>query len=82
MAKQYLKSDDKILIVDDFLARGEALKGLAHLVKQADAELVGVGIVIEKAFQGGGKALRDAGVRIESLIKVSSLEGGKLHLEE
>ncbi|ABO50690.1 xanthine phosphoribosyltransferase [Desulforamulus reducens MI-1] len=82
VAKQYLKSDDKILIVDDFLARGEALKGLAHLVKQADAELVGVGIVIEKAFQGGGKALRDAGVRIESLIKVSSLEGGKLHLEE
>ncbi|MEW6064331.1 xanthine phosphoribosyltransferase [Desulforamulus profundi] len=82
VAKQYLNRHDRVLIVDDFLARGEALKGLTQLVKQAEAELVGIGIVIEKAFQGGGKALRDSGVRIESLIKINSLEGGKLHLEE
>lgn len=82
VAKEYLTAADRVLIVDDFLARGEALKGLTDLVKQADAKLVGIGIVIEKVFQGGGKALRDAGVRIESLIKVSSLANGKVHLEE
>ncbi|SHE86039.1 xanthine phosphoribosyltransferase [Desulforamulus putei] len=82
VAKQYLSCHDRVLIVDDFLARGEALKGLTQLVKQAGAELVGVGIVIEKVFQGGGKNLRDSGVRIESLIKIKSLEGGKLQLEE
>lgn len=82
VAKEYLKAGDRVLIVDDFLARGEALKGLAKLVEQAGAHLVGVGIVIEKVFQGGGNSLRDAGVRIESLIKVNSLEGGKLHFEE
>lgn len=82
VAKRYLKAEDKVLVIDDFLARGEALKGLTELVKQAQAELVGVGIVIEKAFQGGGKALREAGIRIESLIKVNSLEGGKLHITD
>ncbi|MEW6696946.1 MAG: xanthine phosphoribosyltransferase [Bacillota bacterium] len=82
VAKQYLKSHDKVLIVDDFLARGEALKGLTQLVKQAEAELVGIGIVIEKAFQGGGKALRDTGVRIESLVKIQSMEDGKLYLAD
>ncbi|AQS59546.1 xanthine phosphoribosyltransferase [Desulforamulus ferrireducens] len=81
VAKEYLTASDRVLIVDDFLARGEALKGLANLVEQAGAHLVGVGIVIEKAFQGGGKLLRESGVRIESLIKVNSLEGGKLHFE-
>lgn len=82
VAKRYLSPDDRVLIVDDFLARGEALKGLTELVKQAQAQTVGIGIVIEKAFQGGGQALRDVGFRIESLIKVLSLEGGKLQIEE
>ncbi len=82
VAKEYLNADDRVLIVDDFLARGEALKGLTTLVEQAGAHLVGVGIVIEKVFQGGGKTLRNSGIRIESLIKVNSLEGGKLYFEE
>lgn len=82
VAKSYLEAEDKVLVVDDFLARGEAVKGLYELVQQAQAELVGVGIVIEKAFQGGGKALRESGIRIESLIKVNSLEGGKLHITD
>ncbi|MDO7785965.1 xanthine phosphoribosyltransferase [Desulforamulus aquiferis] len=80
VAKQYITSDDKVLIVDDFLARGEALRGMASLVRQANAELVGIGIVIEKAFQGGGQQLRESGVRIESLIRINSLAGGKLDL--
>lgn len=82
VAKKYLTSEDRVIVVDDFLARGEALRGMAELVKQAGAQLVGIGIVIEKMFQGGGKALRESGVRIESLIKINSLKDGKLILED
>ncbi|AEG59849.1 xanthine phosphoribosyltransferase [Desulforamulus ruminis] len=82
VAKKYLTDNDRVLIVDDFLARGEALKGMTGLVKQAGAVLVGIGIVIEKVFQGGGQALRESGIPIESLVKIHSLEGGKLHLGE
>lgn len=82
VAKKYLTSSDRVIVIDDFLARGEALRGMVGLVKQAQADLVGIGVVIEKVFQGGGQALRQAGVRIESLIKINSLEGGKLHLDD
>ncbi|CCO06980.1 xanthine phosphoribosyltransferase [Desulforamulus hydrothermalis] len=82
VASQFLSCHDRVLIVDDFLARGEALKGLIRLVEQAGAHLAGVGIVIEKLFQGGGKALREQGVRIESLIRIKSMENKQLHLEE
>ena len=70
VSKEYLNADDSILIIDDFLASGEALKGLIDLINQAGAKLVGCGIVIEKAFQDGGKLLREEGVRIESLAKI------------
>lgn len=82
VARQYLTSNDKVIIVDDFLARGEALRGMTELIRQAEAELVGIGIVIEKAFQGGGKLLRDSGVCIESLVKIHSLGDGKLTISE
>ncbi len=73
VSKEYLSADDKILIVDDFLASGEALNGLIDLIQQAGAKLVGCGIVIEKAFQDGGKALREKGVRIESLARIARM---------
>ena len=63
---------DKVLLIDDFLANGAALQGLAKLVRDAGAELVGAGIVIEKAFQPGGDMLRAQGIRIESLARVKS----------
>ena len=64
---------DKVLLIDDFLANGAALEGLAQLVKDAGAELVGAGIVIEKAFQPGGDRLRAKGLRIEALARVQSM---------
>ena len=67
-------SKNKILIVDDFLADGEASKALIDLVKQAGAELVGVGIAIEKGMQPGGAKLRAAGVRLESIAIVDSMD--------
>ena len=73
VSKEYLNSGDRILLIDDFLANGEALRGLAKLVTDAGAELVGAGIVIEKAFQPGGDQLRAAGLRVESLARVAAM---------
>ena len=73
VAKEFLGPGDKVLLIDDFLANGAALEGLAQLVKDAGAELVGAGIVIEKAFQPGGARLRAKGLRIEALARVQSM---------
>lgn len=73
VAKEFLGPGDKVLLIDDFLANGAALEGLAKLVKDAGAELVGAGIVIEKAFQPGGDRLRAEGLRIESLARIKSM---------
>jgi len=73
VSKEYLNPDDKILLIDDFLANGEALRGLAKLVSDSGASLVGAGIVIEKAFQPGGDNLRAEGMRVESLARVSAM---------
>lgn len=73
VAKQYLKPTDKVLILDDFLAQGEALGALISIVSQAGCQLVGCGIVIEKAYQKGGKELRAQGVRIESLVRIMKM---------
>ena len=73
VAKQFLGPGDRVLIIDDFLANGAALEGLIDLVNQAGAELVGTGIVIEKAFQPGGARIRAKGIRVESLAKVKSM---------
>ncbi len=73
VSKEYLHPGDKVLLIDDFLANGEALRGLAAIVAQSGAELVGAGIVIEKAFQPGGDQLRAGGMRVESLARVAAM---------
>ena len=73
VAKQFLGPEDRVLIIDDFLANGAALEGLIHLVDQAGAQLVGAGIVIEKAFQPGGARIRAKGVRVESLARIQAM---------
>ncbi|MCD8123259.1 MAG: xanthine phosphoribosyltransferase [Clostridiales bacterium] len=80
VSKEYLGPGDKVLLIDDFLANGKALEGLIDLVKEAGAELVGAGIVIEKGFQIGGDIIRKKGVRLESLAIVESMdaETGKI----
>ena len=74
VAKEFLGKDDKVLLIDDFLANGKALEGLAELVEKAGAELVGAGIVIEKGFQRGGDEIRKKGIRLESLAIVESMD--------
>ncbi|MFB9220308.1 xanthine phosphoribosyltransferase [Kurthia sibirica] len=78
VSKDFLNKEDVVLVIDDFLANGEAAKGLLSIVEQAGAITSGIGIVIEKGFQPGGKALRDAGHRVDSLAIISSLENGKV----
>ncbi len=67
MSAQWLTSKDKVLIIDDFLANGEALRGLVDIVNQAGAELIGIGVAVEKGFQPGGAKLRASGVNLHSL---------------
>lgn len=73
VSKKFLSLADRVLIIDDFLANGEALKGLIDICAQASATVVGCGIAIEKAFQGGGDKLRKLGVRIVSLARIASM---------
>jgi xanthine phosphoribosyltransferase len=85
VSKEFLGPEDKVLIIDDFLAKGSALKALISLVKDAGAEVVGAGIIIEKAYQGGGDYIRnELGVRVESLARVASMsvEGGVVFCED
>jgi xanthine phosphoribosyltransferase len=72
-SQRYLSPDDTVLILDDFLAMGEATSGLISLVEQAGAKLAGVGIVVEKGFQEGGRRLRERGVNLQSLVVIEAL---------
>lgn len=74
VGKQFLNKGENILVIDDFLAQGCATKGMIDILNQAEANLVGVGIVIEKGFQDGRKALEDLGVRVESLAIIDKFE--------
>lgn len=73
VSKKFLASGDRVLIIDDFLAMGSALLGLIKVAKDSGAEIAGAGIVIEKAFQPGGQLIRDMGIRVESLARISAL---------
>lgn len=74
VSKDFLSPDDNVLIVDDFLAKGNALNGLIDIVNQSGAHLAGCGIAIEKAFQGGGDELRSKGIRIESMAIIEEMD--------
>ncbi|MGY0394627.1 MULTISPECIES: xanthine phosphoribosyltransferase [unclassified Fusobacterium] len=78
VGKDFLNPEDRVLIIDDFLAMGNAVLGLKELVDQAGAKVMGVGIAVTKGFQGGEKLLQDQGLRVESLAVVESLENGEI----
>ncbi|PLR79608.1 xanthine phosphoribosyltransferase [Bacillus canaveralius] len=82
VSKQYIGKGDRILIIDDFLANGQAAFGLIDIVLATQAEVTGIGIVIEKAFQSGGQQLRDSGYRVESLARIKSLKNKQVQFIE
>ena len=78
LSKEWLTDSDRVLVIDDFMANGEAVRGLCDLVSQAGAELVGVGIAIEKGFQGGGDRLRSMGINYHALAVIEHAEPGNI----
>lgn len=82
VSKQYLSADDRILIVDDFLATGAALVGLTDIIKQSGAHLIGVGAVIEKSFQEGRGELEQRGIRVESLARIREMSPEQIEFIE
>ena len=78
VSKDFLKPEDKVLIIDDFLAMGSAMQGLISLIRDAGATIVGAGIIIEKAYQQGGQMIRDMGVRVESLARIKSMDNNTI----
>ncbi len=77
VSRKYLPAGSRVLIIDDFLANGEAIEGLRNIVAQANCTLVGAGVCVEKGFQPGGKKLRQEGVKVVSLAIVDAIENGK-----
>ncbi len=82
VVKEFLPQGENVLIIDDFLASGEAGVALVKMVKKAEANVVGLGIVIEKCFQGGGEKLKEMGVRVEALAPIESFENGVPNFKE
>ena len=76
----FLTPDDRFIFIDDFLAFGNAALGIIELAKQAGAHIAGMGFIIEKAFQDGGKLLRDQGIHVESLAVIDSLDNCQIHM--
>lgn len=78
VGKRFLNPGDNVLIIDDFLANGCALTGLIEICDKAGANVAGIGIAVEKAFQGGGDAIRERGYRVESLARIASMDAGAI----
>ena len=79
--KDLLQPDDRVLIIDDIIANGDAARGLIRIIRRSGATLVGMGVAVEKSFQLGARTIREEGVRLESLVRIVSLADGKMVLE-
>ncbi|MFD0674258.1 xanthine phosphoribosyltransferase [Cohnella sp. GCM10027633] len=82
VSRHLLSPDDSVLFIDDIIANGDAARGLIKIIEQSGANLAGIGIVLEKSFQAGGRALRELGFKVETLVKIQSLEAGKITFGE
>ena len=82
VSRKYLQAGMRVLLIDDFLANGEALEGMLSILKQAGCVCVGAGICVEKGFQPGGQKLRDQGIRVVSLATVEAIDNGRIVLRE
>jgi xanthine phosphoribosyltransferase len=81
VAREFLGAGDRVLLIDDFIANGDAARGLIRIIRRSGAHLVGVGIAVEKTFQVGGRTIRESGIRVESLAKIASMESGNIVFE-
>jgi xanthine phosphoribosyltransferase len=82
VSRHLLGSEDSVLFIDDIIANGDAARGLIRIIDQSGARLAGIGIVLEKSFQAGGRTLRELGYRLESLVKIGSLDQNVIQFED
>lgn len=81
VSAKFLEPHDRVLIIDDIIANGDAVRGLVKIIERSGAALCGFGVVVEKSFQAGGKSLREMGIQVEALVKIKSLADGKVSFE-
>jgi xanthine phosphoribosyltransferase len=81
VAREFINEQDRILLIDDFIANGDAARGLIRIIRRSGAHLAGLGIAVEKSFQAGGRTIRESGIRVESLVKIASMEPGNIVFE-
>lgn len=81
VSKQFLSANDRVLFIDDIIANGDAARGMVKIIERSGANLVGLGVLVEKTFQSGGKLLREQGIRVESLVQIASLNNGTIQFE-
>lgn len=82
LSRQFINSEDRVLFIDDIIANGDAARGMIKIIERSGAELVGVGIVVEKCFQAGARTIREQGIRLESLARIQSLQNGTITFAE
>lgn len=82
VSRQFLTEQDRLLFIDDIIANGDAARGLIRIIERSGAQLIGLGIAVEKSFQAGGRTIREQGYRVESLVKIRSLAGRVPAFEE
>lgn len=81
VSRRFLSADDRVLLIDDIIANGDAARGIIRIIEQAGAHLVGMGVVVEKTFQAGARTIREQGVRVESLVKIAGVDNGQIIFE-
>ncbi|GAA3400769.1 xanthine phosphoribosyltransferase [Paenibacillus hodogayensis] len=81
VSKSVLGDQDRVVLIDDIIANGDAARGLIRILERAGAYLTGVGVVVEKSFQAGARTIREQGIRFESIVQIKSLDGGKVEFE-
>ncbi|GIP37933.1 xanthine phosphoribosyltransferase [Paenibacillus sp. J31TS4] len=81
VAKSFLSPEDRLLFIDDIIANGDAARGLIRIIQRAGSELVGMGVVVEKKFQRGADTIREQGIRLESLVRITGLSDNQIHFD-
>lgn len=82
ISKKMLQAEDRVLIIDDIIANGDAVKGVVRILEQAGCTLLGLGVAVEKAFEKGGSSLREAGIRVDSLARIAELSEGEVRFAD
>ncbi|MET3209269.1 UNVERIFIED_CONTAM: xanthine phosphoribosyltransferase [Paenibacillus sp. PvR008] len=82
LSRQFIHEHDRVLFIDDIIANGDAARGIVKIIQRSGAELVGFGVAVEKCFQAGARTIREQGIRVESLVRISSLTDGKIEFAE